>query len=405
MKVLQINSVCGYGSTGRIAVDLYHMLEEQGHDCCIAYGRGTAPDDIQTIKIGNKVDFYFHALITRIFDEHGFASKRATRKFIQQAKEYNPDIIHLHNIHGYYINIEVLFQYLKEANRPVIWTLHDCWSFTGHCAHFAPTDCYKWKEQCEECELKGEYPQSCFLDHSKKNYFRKKRAFLGVENLLFITPSKWLSNMLKQSFLKDYNVTTIPNGIDNQVFYPIDVSQITQKKEQLTKKYGIDFSKKIFLGVASVWTKDKGFTDFIKISEIVPEEVQIVLVGVSKKQKKMLSSNIIGIERTENQKELASLYACADVFLNPTYADTFPTVNMEAITCGTPVVTYMTCGSPESILEGCGHVVAKGQYKELALRAKDLADSNRKIAVSNKFDKKDSCSKYYDIYMKSFESI
>lgn len=403
MKVLQINSVCGYGSTGRIAVDLYHTLEEQGHECCIAYGRGKAPENIRTIKFGNKLDLYFHILLTRLFDKHGFGSKYVTRKLIQQIKDYNPDVIHLHNIHGYYINIEILFQYLKETNKPVIWTLHDCWSFTGHCAHFAPIDCSKWKNQCEKCQLKGDYPKSSIFDCSKTNYLRKKKVFTGVKGLLIVTPSKWLANVVKHSFLKDYQTITISNGIDKKIFHPLAPVQIAQKKEELTRKYKIDFSKIIYLGVASVWTRDKGFYDFIEITKIISEEEQIVLVGVDKKQKEILPPNIVAIERTENQMELADLYSCADVFLNPTYADTFPTVNMEAIMCGTPIVTYNACGSPESVLNGCGEVVEVGQYKEMVLKARVLTGISEKVAVPVIFDKEDFCRKYYEIYLKVAE--
>ena len=190
MKVLQINSVCGVGSTGRIATDLYKVLEEQGHKCKIAYGRGTAPEGIDSIKIGSNLDNYYHVFKTRVFDKHGFGSVNATKKFIEEVKDYDPDIIHLHNIHGYYINIEILFNYLKEANKPVIWTLHDCWAFTGHCSYFDYVGCNKWKSGCYNCEQKGEYPSSKVLDNSKLNYEKKKELFTSVKNMTIVTPSK-----------------------------------------------------------------------------------------------------------------------------------------------------------------------------------------------------------------------
>ncbi len=404
MKVLQINSVCGYGSTGRIAVDLYHTLEEQGQECCIAYGRGKAPENIRTIKFGNKLDFYFHVLLTRLFDKHGFGSKYVTRKLIQQIKDYNPDVIHLHNIHGYYINIEILFDYLREVNKPVIWTLHDCWSFTGHCAHFDTIGCEKWKKQCEKCQLKKDYPQSILYDASKLNYIQKKRIFTEIKKLTIVTPSKWLAEMVKQSFLKGNEIEIIPNGIDKNVFVPLDNHQIMNTKKMLSDKFGIDFTKKIFLGVASIWTKDKGFFDFIKMSDIIPEDIQIVLVGVNKKQKEWLTPNMIGIERTQNQKELAAVYACSDVFLNPTYADTFPSVNMEALACGTPVVTYDTCGSPESVIQGCGKVIEKGNYRELVYEAYNLATAETINTVGERFDKNHFCLNYYNLYLECLDS-
>lgn len=396
MKVLQINSVCGYGSTGKIAVDLYQMLEKQGNECCIAYGRGTAPEAVKTMKIGNQADFYIHALKTRIFDCHGFASRAVTERFIAQAKKYDPDVIHLHNIHGYYINVELLFKYLKEIKKPVIWTLHDCWSFTGHCAHFDSIGCEKWKKQCHHCPLKKDYPQSLLRDSSFRNYEKKKNIFSGVEKMTIVTPSRWLAKKVKESFLKEYPVEVIPNGIHTEVFHPIEKNQSIQVKKALSDKYSIDFSKKVFLGVASIWTKDKGIYDFIKMSEIIPEDTQLVMAGVSAKQKEELPTGMIGIERTENQQELALLYACADAFLNPTYADTFPTVNLEARSCGIPVISYDTGGSSES----ADIVVSKGDYKGMlkkALSSEKSANLPDKICAED-IDRNHCLNKYLHIY-------
>lgn len=405
MKVLQINSVCGYGSTGKIAVDLYQALEKQGHDCYIAYGRGAAPKDINTIKIGNKLNFYFHVLRTRLLDQQGFGSKRATRKFIEYIKEYNPDIIHLHNIHGYYINIDILFHYLKTANKPVIWTLHDCWSFTGHCAHFDQIKCGKWREQCQSCPLKKGYPQSWGVDFSKNNYKKKKKAFTGIKTLMLVSPSQWLAELTKESYLKKYPIVVIPNGIDRDIFKPLNKKQLEEAKCALQAKYAIDFSKKVFLGVASIWTSEKGFDDFIKIAQMDIEKVQVVLVGVSRKQKEKLPLMMVGIERTEDKYELVKLYACADAFLNPTYADTFPTVNMEAIACGTPVVSYNVGGSSESILDSCGFVVEKGNYELLLKKGLEVAE---KVTIRDEeckcYDKHVTYSKYLELYSAYFKA-
>ena len=283
-----------------------------------------------------------------------------------------------------------MFKYLKEADKPVIWTLHDCWSFTGHCAHFEPIGCEKWKDKCAFCQLKRDYPQSLLFDSSNRNYNRKKNAFLGVNKMTIVTPSKWLAEKVNHSFLKDYRVEIIPNGIDIKIFHSMEKEQIFHEKKVLSVKYGVNFSKKIFLGVASVWTKDKGFDDFIKIAQMNLEDVQIVLVGITRKQKKVLPSNVIGIERTEDQRELAILYACADVFLNPTYADTFPTVNIEAMACGLPVITYRTGGSVE-IASG---VVEKGNWTKLAYLAKQYVGKKNVIRNSNQFDREVSINKY-----------
>ncbi|MDU7004199.1 glycosyltransferase [Clostridium sp.] len=275
MKILQINSVCGFGSTGRIATDLYKIIEEQGHECVIAYGRGKAPDGFNTIKIGSKFDNYMHVIMTRIFDKHGFGSIKATKKFIEKVKKYDPDVIHLHNIHGYYINIEILFNYLKEANKKVVWTLHDCWTFTGHCSYFDYVGCDKWKEGCHNCPQKGDYPTSNFIDNSKKNYEIKKGIFTGIKDMTIVTPSKWLAGLVKESFLGKYKIEVINNGIDLNVFKPT--------KSNFRDRYGIN-DKIIILGVASVWDRRKGLDYFVKLSSILGEKYQIVVVGVTEKQ-------------------------------------------------------------------------------------------------------------------------
>ena len=221
MKVLQINSVCGIGSTGRIATDINNILIEQGHESYIAYGRDLPRNCGTSIRIGTKCDNYTHGVLTRVFDKHGFGSRKATQDFIKEVKKLDPDIIHLHNIHGYYINIEILFDYLKEAYKPVIWTLHDCWAFTGHCSYFDYIGCTRWETQCYSCPGKRSYPASAFLDNSKMNYSRKKAIFTGIKNLTIVTPSKWLAGLVKQSYLKKYPVKVINNGIDLEVFRPI----------------------------------------------------------------------------------------------------------------------------------------------------------------------------------------
>lgn len=356
MKILQINSVCGVGSTGRIATDLYKVLEEQGHECLIAYGRGTAPEGINTIKIGTDFDNYMHVAKTRIFDKHGFGSIRATKEFIKKVEEYNPDVIHLHNIHGYYINIEVLFEYLSRANKPVVWTLHDCWSFTGHCSHFDYVGCDKWKVGCSNCEQKKEYPTSILFDSSKLNYKMKKELFTSVKDMTIVTPSKWLAELLKESFLGKYKVEVINNGIDLDVFKPTE--------SNFREVHGLK-DETIILGVASVWSERKGLKYLIELSEKLDSSYKVVIVGVTEKQKKKLPENIIGITRTNSTKELAEIYTASDIFINPTLEDNFPTTNIEALACGTFIITFNTGGSVESIYNKCGIVVEKCNLQEL----------------------------------------
>ena len=348
MKVLQINSVCGYGSTGRIATDLYKVYEEAGHECVIAYGRGIAPDGFNTIKIGNKIDMYKHIAKARLSDKSGFGSKKVTEKFIEDVKKFDPDIVHLHNIHGYYLNIEILFNYLKKANKKVIWTLHDCWTFTGHCAYFDYVGCDKWKTACENCPQIKSYPKSQFIDQSKSNFTNKKEIFTGLKDMTIITPSKWLADKVKESYLKEYKVEVINNGIDLNIFKPT--------KSDFKEKYKIS-DKKIILGVASVWEQRKGLNYFIKLNETINDNYKIVLVGLTEDQKKKMPDNIIGITRTNNIKELVEIYSAAEVFFNPTLEDNYPTTNLEALACGTPVITFDTGGSPESVPKKCGEIL------------------------------------------------
>lgn len=393
MKVLQINSVCGVGSTGRIATDIHGMLIEQEHESYIAYGRGKARNCDNTIKIGSKFDNYTHVALTRVFDKHGFGSKRATVEFIKEVKEIDPDIIHLHNIHGYYMNIEILFDYLKEISKPVVWTLHDCWSFTGHCAYFDYVGCEKWENGCYDCPQKGKYSSSILLDNSKENYNKKKALFTGVKNMTIVTPSKWLSGLVKQSYLKDYHVKVIHNGIDLDVFKPTE--------SKFREVYG-NYDKFIILGVASVWEERKGLKYFFELSKTLAKDEIIVLVGITEKQKSELPENVIGITRTNNTKELAEIYTKADVFVNPTLEDNFPTTNLEAMACGTPVITFETGGSIECIDENTGYAVEKGSIEELRKtisKIKRVKPSSKDcINRASQFNKDIKFNEYIDLY-------
>ena len=337
-----INSVCGIRSTGRICTDIASELEAQGHQVKIAYGRENVPEQFQryAVRIGNDLDMRLHGVKARLLDASGFGSKSATKRFIKWVKDYDPDVIHLHNIHGYYINIEILFNYLKNSGKPVVWTLHDCWAFTGHCAYFDFAGCEKWKTGCYGCPQKKSYPSSILIDRSKKNHIQKRRLFTTLSNMTVVTPSQWLAGLVKKSYLGKYNIRVINNGIDTEVFKPTS--------GDFRQKYNIG-SKKIILGVAGVWDRRKGFEDFYKLSSILEDSYQIVLVGLNEKQISALPKNIIGISSTESASELAEIYTAADVFVNPTLEDNYPTVNLEAQACGTPVITYNTGGSPESV--------------------------------------------------------
>ena len=336
-----INSVCGVGSTGRICTDIADMLISEGHECKIAYGRKTVPEKYKDIayRIGSDFGVKVNGVKARLFDNEGFNARSATKKLIKWIKHYNPDVIHLHNLHGYYLNVKLLFNYLKTCGKKVVWTLHDCWSFTGHCAYFDCPHCDKWQTECGKCIRAKDYPKAIF-SHAKRNFKRKKQIFCGVPNLTIVTPSKWLAELVKQSFLKEYPVQVINNGIDLTVFKPT--------ASDFKEKYGLQ-NKKVILGVANVWEKRKGFDDFLELAKLISDDYRIVLVGVTDEQLKKLPPKVIGIKRTNSATELAQIYTAADVLFNPTYEDNYPTVNLEAQACGTPVITYPTGGSVESV--------------------------------------------------------
>ncbi|MEI4829865.1 glycosyltransferase [Bacillus sp. FJAT-53711] len=399
MKVLQINSVCGIGSTGRIATDIDKILKSQGHESYIAFGRGNARDCDTTIKIGNQIDNYMHVAKTRLLDKHGFGSKKSTQEFINKIEVLNPDIIHLHNIHGYYINVELLFEYLKKVNKPVVWTLHDCWAFTGHCSHFDYVNCSRWETGCYSCSQKKNYPSSIFIDNSDNNYLKKKDIFMGVKNMTIVTPSKWLARLVKKSFLSEYPTKVINNGIDLEVFKPTE--------SKFREKYNLK-NKFIILGVASIWEERKGYEYFIELSKNIKIDEAIVLVGLTDKQIKNLPNNIIGISRTNSVRELAEIYSTADAFVNPTLEDNFPTTNLEALACGTPIITFNTGGSIECIDKSCGLIVEKGNLNEL-INTIEKVKKKGKLSYSqqciqrakNLYDKKDRFNEYVQVYIKT----
>ncbi len=343
MKILMVNSVCGIRSTGRICTDLASALEEQGHEVKIAYGRENVPDRFQkyAVRIGTDWDVKLHGLKARLFDASGFGSKRATEKFIEWVKQYDPDIIHLHNIHGYYINIEVLFQYLKTCGKKIIWTLHDCWAFTGHCVYFDYAGCEKWKEQCDCCPEKREYPACIGISKSKQNFQNKKSLFTGVPNLTIITPSVWLKKYVECSFVKKYPVQVINNGIDTCMFKPT--------KSNIKQRFHLE-NKIIVLGVASIWDRRKGLSYLIELAKKLDDSYKVVVIGLNEKQVKQLPDYMLGIHHTSNVQELVEWYSAADVYVNPTLEDNYPTTNLEAISCGTPCITFQTGGSPESAM-------------------------------------------------------
>lgn len=370
MRVLIINVCCGTGSTGRICTDLAVSLEKQGHEVKIAYGRDEVPEEYKkyAFRFNTKFGVLVDVLKTRMFDSAGFNSRKETKKFLLWVDDYNPDLIWLHNLHGYYINIELLFNYIKNNNKNVIWTLHDCWAFTGHCPYFSYVNCNKWQKECNNCPQKHNYPERLWIDASRKNYIKKKQLFLGVQNMQLITPSKWLAGLVKKSFLSEYPVKVIYNTIDKNIF--------RYTPGDFRKSNGLE-DKKIILAVAGVWDQRKGLQDVLKLRRLLSDKYCIVIVGLTKKQISTIN-NIYGetqlflIERTNNAYELAALYSTADVFINTTYEDNYPTTNLEAQACGTPCITYRTGGSVESVPE-C-NVVNQGDIEALRKRIEEICN-------------------------------
>lgn len=388
-KLLQINITANWGSTGKIAETIGLAAMNNGWDSYIAFGGSCNKSQSKLLRVGNRYNRYLHYIEQRISDNEGLCSRNATNRLIQQIKVIRPDIVQLHNIHDHYINYKFLFEYLNKTDIKVVWTFHDCWAFTGHCMHFVTANCYKWKTGCFDCPLKNEYPKS-LLDKSKRNYDLKKRMFDGCNNLTIVPCSDWMANFVRQSFLKDKRIEVIKNGVDLNVFKPI--------RKDDKNFYSV-------LAVSSVWHKEKGLFDIFKIKNLLPENYQITIVGLSAKQIDKLPSGIIGIQRTQNVQELVTLYSDADVLINPTYADTFPTINLEALACGTPVITYKTGGSPEAIDDKTGVAVEQGDLNGMAKAIETICGKDRQeFAIAcreramNLFDKNKCFEKYIELY-------
>lgn len=404
IKILQINVDGNRGSVGRIAEGIGSLIVQQGWESYIAFGRYPGTSKSELIRIGSSFDVLIHGLETRLFDAHGLGSRKATYKLINQIEEIKPDIIHLHNLHGYFINVNILFAYLSLSDVHIIWTFHDCWAFTGHCTHFDFVGCEKWKVQCHSCEQKNEYPSSLLFDRSKKNFILKKRIFNSVKNLTIVSVSNWLEEKVKDSFLNKYPTSVIKNGIDLGLFYP------KNSKSAINDRYNLN-NRFIILGVAGSWEKRKGLEEFLILDEYLNRsEFVIVLVGLSNNQLKKIPGSIIGIQRTDNVSQLADLYSAADVFVNPTFEDSYPTTNLESISCGTPVITYETGGSVESVNERTGIIVTKGNtrglldaIKEIKNNGKDFYEQNcRKFAEDN-FSMTDRFKDYIGLYNRLIE--
>ena len=389
MKVVQINTF-SYKAAGNIMINLHNTMINEGIESYVAWGRGRKAENNHEYYMNDDLGVKIHGLYTRITDKHGFASVSSTKKLLKWIDNINPDIIHLHCIHGYYINIELLFNYIKEKNIRVIWTQHDCWAFTGHCAYFDAVGCEKWKNGCHNCKQLDTYPSSKIMDNSLWNWNMKKNLFSDI-NMTIVTPCHWLSNIIKNSYLGNYPIKVIYNGIDTEIF--------KHTNSLFKEKYHLE-DKKIILGVAGEWTERKGLRDLLKLNEILDlDKYRIVIVGVTNKQKKDLKNNIIALNRTENIQELVDIYSASYIYFNPTYEDNFPTTNLEALACGTPVITYKTGGSPECIInKKNGAVVNKGDIANVKSLILNNSFNNKDIFDFNIFSKNSMIRSYISLY-------
>ena len=384
-KLLQINVTANWGSTGKIAEAIGQAAASNGWESFIAYGRIANHSSSELIKVGSRIEPYIHYLYDRLFDEEGLSSKKSTKALIKHIATINPDVVHLHNIHDHYLNYQILFEYLNQTNIKVVWTFHDCWAFTGHCYHFVHVNCMKWTDLCHDCIQKHR-----FADRSKENYLLKKSLFTSCKSLTIVPCSEWMGDFVKKSFFKDKPLKIIHNGIDLNVF------NIKPKSKYCDDKFRI-------LAVSNLWTASKGIDDIYRLRSLLSEDFLITVVGLSVEQIKCLPLGIVGLQRTKNVEELVRLYNDSDILINPTYADTFPTVNLEALACGIPVITYRTGGSPEAIDEKTGIVVSTGDVESLAnavieLKNNPLSRGDCRSRAEKYFDKDKCFMRYVELY-------
>lgn len=394
-KLVQINTVFNV-STGRIMADIQKAANEAGYETISFAGRPPITNGMKSEMYGNPVSFWSHVILTTLFDAQGYGSYFATKKLIRRLREEKPDIIHLHNLHGYYLHLPLLCRYLNEEYQgKIFWTFHDCWPITGHCAHFVSAKCNKWQSECYRCKKKTEYPISLFWDGSKRNYKLKKKLFTNMKNLTIIVPSQWMQENVKKSFLKEKRIEVVHNGIDLNIFQFIQDNYIWDK-------YNVPKEKKIILGVASIWGKGKGLEDFIKLSKILPEDYHIVLVGLNARQIRHMPDNITGILRTDNREELVRMYSNACVFMNPSVEESFSLVTVEALACGTPVIALDTSAVKELVSAENGIILSQHTPQDYlnAILVLEKSELNRKQirATAEKYDASESMLKVMNLY-------
>lgn len=399
MKILRITTEINRSSIGRTTEQLGKLVIAEGWESYIAWGRADGNSESIKIHVGNKASIFFHGLLTRLFDLHGHGSYCATKRLVSKIKTIQPDIIHLHDIHGYYINIKVLFNYLKESKIPVVWSHHDCWAFTGHCGFYSSVNCEKWKKECHHCPLIKDYPGSLFVDNSRYNYRLKKRLFTSLDSLYNVGVSEWISNELKESFLNKYPIITISNGIDTDIFKPRQ-----DCANEIREKYGLGDGV-ILIGVATAWDERKGLSDYFKLRKCLGDNYTIVMVGVPQSIKDSLIPGMIGISRTDSVEELCKLYSVSSVVLNLANAESFGKTTPEGLACGVPSVVYNCTASPSLVDSETGIVVEKGDMVGLVNAIDTIMTWNVEKTIQKcreraceHYNIKNNWPKYIDLY-------
>lgn len=397
MKVVQINGVRQKGSTGKIVTDISNLMDLEAIENYIVYSGYRETKAPNSIPMGGFVNVKAHQLLGYVFGNTGFHSSFRTWKMLSLLKKMKPDVVHLHNLHGYFINIKLLLNFLKIQNIPTVWTLHDCWVLTGHCTHFDHVECDKWQANCQHCPQVKRFPYSLLLDRSKKLHQLKKALLMDFDKLQVVTVSNWLQEIVKKSYLASKSMVVIPNGVNLDVFHPqADLNKRIQ--------YAIE-DKFVILGVSNTWGIRKGLDKFIRLSSMIPNDWKIVLLGLSAEQIKGLPHSIIGIQRTKDMKELKDWYCAADVFVSLSLEETMGLVVVEAMACGTPIVVYDTTASPELVGQDCGYIVSHNNIDELLEALGKIKKNGKKKYSQNcidhvckNYDKEKNYRRYFDLY-------
>ena len=396
MRIFQLNTFCGVKSTGRITTEIAKLVETSGGECKIGFGADMAPDELSrfAMRIGTPVERKAHGALRKLLDGEGYGSTLGTRRLIGQMRAFRPELVHLHNLHGCYLNLRLLFGYLKDAGLPVVWTLHDCWPFTGHCAYFDYAGCDRWQTRCHDCPQQRGYPVCIGLDGSARNFQHKKRLFTALSNLTFVVPCEWMKQPLGRSFLSGYPVRVIPNGVNREIFHPVE--------NDVRARYSIG-ERKLVLAAASEWDERKGLRYLVESARRLGEGYRFAVIGLSEAQVEALPEGMTGLTHTESPAELAAWYSAADCFANPTMEDNMPMVNLEALACGTPVAVFRTGGCPEAVDGSCGAVVEQADvpaFSDAIARLCERRNEMREgcLRRAARFDSGDTFRAYVDLY-------